>query len=561
MASFSNIMDLTKSIRKFALANAIKYNGKANPCAILGHIFGENPELKKKAKDVSKEIMKIINEINNLSMEQQKNELEKISPDMLKKKKEEKRDIFKFLGYQPTDKINTAFPPGPEKYPHIGHAKALLLNYMLAKNHNGKFILRFEDTNPKTVKKEFYDIMLENFKWLGVAWDELIYASDYMDIFYDKANFIIKKGLAYVDKSDQDQIKLSREKGIPTKYRDNSIEENIRLWDEMQHGDEGSSILRLKIDLNHKNSTMKDPTIFRIIKKNHVRHKDKYNVWPTYDFQNSIMDSISDIDIRLRSKEFELRAELQRWIQKELGIKITKTYEFGRFNMTGVLSSGRLIREKIQNNELIGWDDPSLTTLVALRRRGFLPEAIKNFVISTGISKAEATLTWDDLIMQNKRLLDNIADRYSAIFDPVELTIMDVPDMRVELHLNPNQKKGGRKMQVTKNFILSKKDVENMQDSEITRLMDCINVIKTKNEVCLDSIKYEQFKGKKIINWLPSKNNVKIEVLMPDKVVKKGIAEQNISKIKEGDVIQFERFGFCRLDKKGDPLKFWFSHK
>jgi glutamyl-tRNA synthetase len=188
--------------------------------------------------------------------------------------------------------------------------------------------------------------MIDNFRWLGIEWDELLYASDFMQMFYEKAEYMIKEGLAYVDKSADEEISKSRETGEPTKFRNNSIEENLKLWKDMHHGEEGSAILRLKIDLKHQNSTMRDPTIFRIITQPHARQHTKYRVWPNYDFQNAIMDAYSDITIRLRSKEFEMRNELQRWIQEKLHMKVTRTYEFGRFNMEGVLSSGRVIREK-----------------------------------------------------------------------------------------------------------------------------------------------------------------------------------------------------------------------
>ncbi len=556
-------MDMDQTIRKYALQNAIKFKGKANPGAIIGKIFAENPENKKQAKEISQKIQEVLKEIHQLSVEEQTEQLQNLAPELLEKKEKEERNIFAFLGFDDNQNVTTAFPPGPEKYPHIGHAKACLLNFLLAKQYNGKFILRFEDTNPATVKKEYYDIMLDNFSWLGAKWDEVLYASDFMDIYYQKAEQLIEKGLAYVDKSSPEDIKKSREKGILTKHRENSVEENKTLWEEMKTAEAGSAILRLKIDLKHQNTTMRDPTMFRILDEEHPRQGKKYRVWPNYDFQNSVMDAHSNIDMRLRSKEFELRAELQQWIQKNLSITVTKTYEFGRFNMKGVESSGRIIREKVESKELIGWDDPTLTTLVALKRRGFLPEAIKNFVISTGISKAEATLTWDDLIMHNKRLLDNDAKRFSAIFDPQELQISNTPKKQVELHLNPNEKKGGRSFKISENFILSKKDLDQMQDQELIRLMDCINIKKEGESIIFNSEDFEDFrgKGKKVINWLPQENNINIEILMPDKEIIKGIAENNIQSLEEGEVIQFERFGFCRLDKKADIFKFWFTHR
>ncbi len=554
-------MDIGLRIRGYTLQNALKFGGKPSTGAVIGKVLAEHPELKGKIKEISKIVQKIVLDVSKLSPEQQKKEIEESAPELLVKKAAEKRDIFSFLGIPPDQKITTAFPPGPEKYPHIGHAKALLLNHRLARQHGGRFLLRFEDTNPTTAKKEYYEAMIRDFTWLGVDWDEVLYASDFMDLFYQKAEELIRKGLAYIDDSSAEKIEGNREKGIETPGRKKTPKENLSLWKKMLLMPEGSAIVRLKIDLSHQNTTMRDPAIFRILDAEHPRRGKKYRLWPNYDFQNAIMDSYSNIDIRLRSKEFELRNELQRWIQEHLGLRITRTYEFGRFNLEGILSSGRIIREKIKSGELVGWDDPSLTTLAALRRRGFLPEAISAFVLSTGVSKAEATLTWDDLIMHNRRLLDSIANRYSALFDPAEVFISGAPAVEVELHLNPNEKKGGRKLPISSDFYLSKNDINSFHDGDIFRLMDCINVRKENKGFFYDSESYADFKGKKIINWLPRKDNIPIEVLMPDKTVLKGIAEQTIAAAKESEVVQFERFGFCRLDRKGEMHSFWFTHK
>ncbi|MDO8480333.1 MAG: glutamate--tRNA ligase [Nanoarchaeota archaeon] len=555
-------MDLDACIRKYALQNAVKFSGKANPGAVIGKIFAEHPESKNNAKEVSARIQAILKEIHQLSVEEQHAQLEKLAPELLEKKQKEERDIFEFLGCK--EGVRTAFPPGPEKFPHIGHAKAILLNYLLAKQYHGKFILRFEDTNPTTVKQEYYAAMLDNFAWLGVSWDELLYASDFMELFYEKCEELLRKGLAYIDTAPQEEIALSREKGVPTSSHAHSIQQNLQLWKEMPKMNAGSAIVRLKIDLKHQNSTMRDPTIFRLVDEPHARQGTKYRIWPNYDFQNAIMDAHSNIDMRIRSKEFEMRTELQRWIQEQLGIKITKTYEFGRFNMTGVESSGRVIREKVQKGELVGWDDPSLTTLVALRRRGFVPEAIKNFVLSTGISKAEATMAWDDLIVQNKKVIDPIARRYSAVFDGVTVEVKGAPAIKGELNLHPDEKKGGRPFDTHGKFILAKKDIDAMEEGEIVRLMDCLNMKKEKGQLVFHSKSFDEFKGngKRVINWLPEKDNVEIEVLTPEKELLKGVAEKNILNVKVNEVIQLERFAFCRLDKKEkEKLCFWFTHK
>lgn len=559
-------MVLQQSIKKFALLNAVKHKGKANPGALVGQLIQEDPKLKHKIGEIIPDIQNTVKEINKLSLDEQNKQLKTLAPELLEKK-EKDTDIFGFLKLDPKKKINTGYPPGPEKYPHLGHAKASIVNYELAKKHKGKFILRFEDTNPRLVKKEFYDIILDNLKWLGVKWDKLVYASDYMDFFYKQAEKVIKDRNAYMCNCDPEKIKESRMKGNPCKCRKKDIKQNLKEWKQLFKAEEGSAILRLKIDLKHKNSTMRDPTIFRIIDEPHARHKNKYRVWPNYDFQNAIMDAKNDIDMRLRSKEFEMRSELQRHIQKILGMKVTGTWEMGRFNLEGVPSSGRVIRELVNEGKLLGWDDPSLQTLVAVRRRGFQPRAIKDFVMSTGLTKAESTLTWDDLIMHNKRLLDKQANRYFFIENPVEITIEGAPIQEVKLKLHPEDpKRGYRKYKTKDKFLITNKDFKNIKDKEIVRLMDCLNFTRKKNKLIFHSTDYKDFKGKgkQIIHFLPQQPDlIDAEILMPDKEVKTGKAEPMIRDVKVGQVVQLSRFGFCRLDsieKKDNKYMFWFTH-
>lgn len=552
-------------IRKYALQNAIKYNGKANPGNLVGKLMQEDPTVKDRMKELMPEINKIVAEVNKMPVEEQKKMLLEIAPELLEKKEKE-RDIFAFLKLEPGKKVNTGYPPGPEKYPHLGHAKASITNHELARRTGGKFTLRFEDTNPNLVKNEFYDIIIDNLKWLGVSWDVLVYASDHMELFYENAEKLIKDGKAYVCSCPTEIIKESRAKGKACGCRENIPELNMKRWKEMFEAKEGSAILRLKIDLKHKNSTMRDPTIFRIIDEPHARHGKKYRVWPNYDFQNAIMDSVNDIDLRIRSKEFEMRSELQRYVQEMLKLKVTSTYEIGRFNLEGVPSSGRIIRELLNEGKLIGWDDPSLQTLVALRRRGFQPEAIKEFVLSTGLTKSESTLTWDDLIMHNKRLLDKSSNRYFFVENPVEITVEGAPSQEIKMKLHPEDaSKGFRMYNVNEKFHLAKADHDNIADGEMIRLMDCLNFKRHGESFRFFSLDHKDFKmsgSGKIIHFLPADENlVGVEILMPDKEVKTGLGCKYLKDLKIGEVIQFERFGFCRLDSvEAGVYKFWFTH-
>ena len=558
--------NLKITITKYALQNALKYKGKANVGAVIGKVLAENPELKGKAQEISKEAINVIKEINKLSLDKQEKKLQEVAPELLEKKEDTKeKDIFEFLGIREGQKVVTAFPPEPSKYPHIGHAKAIIVNYELAKRYNGTFYLRFEDTNPEMVEADFYDMNLENYAWLGIKPDKIDYASDFMEEFYKYAEKIIKENHAFVCSCSQETIKQNRKDGIECHCRFNHPAKNLEKWQEMFKAKVGKYVLRLKGHMQSPNTTLRDPVIFRIIDEAHPRQKKKYRVWPTYDFENAVMDGIENVTHRLRTKEFELRNELQRLIQTMCGFHETSIFEFARFNLEGVESSGRIIREKVQKKQLLGWDDPSLTTLVALRRRGFLPEAIKEFVLSTGLTKTEAVLTWDDLIVHNRRHLDAKCNRYFFVDNPKEIKVENAPEQAAELKLHPEfEDRGTRKFSTHDRFYITEKDFKDFRDGKLIRLMDCLNFKKNKNKFVFESTDYEKYKkhGDKIIHWLPmQKDLVKVEVLMPDKKIAKGLAEPMVKNLKIGEIVQFQRFGFCKLDsKEKDRLKFWYTH-
>ena len=533
-------------IKRYALQNAVKYNGKADLKAVLGKVFSE---IKEDKQNVIKKAKEIVEEVNQLGIEEQLFQLHNLAPGLLEIKKE-KKDIFESFNIK--GKIITAFPPEPSKYPHIGHAKALLLNYELAKRNNGKFILRFEDTNPELVKKEFYSIHLEDYKWLGIKPDKISYASDYIDKFYKLAEKLIRKNKAYICSCNKTKISSGRKTGKKCKHRGYSIKENLNLWQSMLKGN--NLTLRLKIDLGHKNTVMRDPIIFRVIKKPHPRVKKI--VWPTFDFENPVMDGIEGITYRIRSKEYELRKELHHYAQQILGFKKTNLYEVARFNLEGVESSGRVIREKIKKKKLLGWDDPRLTTLAALRRRGFLPEAIKNFVLSTGISKAESVIEWSDLEMQNRRLIDKQANRYFFIENPEKIRIANAPIDKISVPLHPDfPERGYINYKIGNEFLIN----ENLEKDKNYRLMYLYN-FRNKKFV---SVGLDPILKAKLIHWLPAnEKNVNVDVVMPNVQIKKGVASYDINKLNVGDICQFHRFGFCKLDRKEkDKLIFWFTHK
>jgi glutamyl-tRNA synthetase len=549
-------------IEKYALANALKYGGKANPGNIIGQIVKENPDAKQHIKTIQQQATAIVEAVNKLTLEEQKARLEALAPELLEKKEHKEHDLFAFLGVEQGQTLITGFPPEPSKYPHIGHAKACLANYEFAKRYGGKFHLRFDDTNPTLARKEFYDIILDNLKWLGVHPDRVDIASDNMDKFYTVAEILMKHGHVFVCDCDADLTNNLRYNGQACPHRNQPVEETLERWKQLKEGE----VLRLRIAADHKNTTMRDPTIFRVIKEPHVRTGSTYHIWPTYDFETCLMDSFQSITYRLRSKEFELRTELHNYIQNLLGYPPTKYYEFARFELEGVETQGRVIREKIASKEYVGWDDPALATLVALRRRGFTPEAIKSFILSTGLTKNNSTLTWDDLYLHNRRVLNETAKRLFFVAEPMLVKINGAPKKHVKLNYFPSTKKGERSFDTHEEFYLAADDFSALQPGELYRLMDCVNFIEEPEDnyqYHSDDIETYRQSGSRIMHFIPKEHDaVHVEVLMPDKQVVKGLGESRVKQLHVGDIIQFERFGFCRLDSVAHgTYTFWFTHK
>ena len=547
-----------KIILKYAILNAIQHDGKADIRAVLGKILSEKPELRKKIKELIPDIKKTVTEVNSWNKEKQESVKKKLGV-IVEKKVEEKKELAD-LPNAKIGKVVTAFPPEPSKYPHIGHAKAALINYLYAKKYKGKFILRFEDTNPELAKEEYYDAIINGLKWLGIKWDKLDYTSNHIDEFYKVTEKMIKENKAYVCVCEQDKIKKNRRFMVECECKKNSVEKNIELWKRMLTTfKEGEASVRIKISMYHKNAAMRDPSIMRIINLLHVRTGNKYRVWPMYDFATSLMDGWEGVTHRVRSKEFEMRRELQQFIQKTVGLKITYITEMARFNLKGVPSSGRQIREMIQNKELMGWDDPRLTTLLALRRRGFDPEGIKEFLISTGVTKTESMLTWDTLESFNRSIIDSKCNRYFAVFNPVKIKIIDAPETKkVSIHLHPDfPKRGFREIPVNLNKIfISKDDFDKLKGKEV-RLIGLFNM-KLDKQV--------KFTSKEVVMKMPkiqwvSEENIQIKVIMSDASLKEGIAEPEIKKLNVDDRIQLVRMGFTRIDQTKPKLTLYFTHK
>ena len=339
------------------------------------------------------------------------------------------------------DKICTRFPPEPNGYLHIGHAKSILLNYGLAKEYNGQFNLRFDDTNPTKEKTEFVESIKADVEWLGADFGEHLYfASDYFEIMYEKAVLLIKKGLAFVCDLTAEEIREYRgtlkEPGKNSPYRDRSIEENLKLFTEMREGKypDGSKVLRAKIDMASPNINMRDPVIYRIARLSHHNTGDKWCIYPMYDFAHPIEDAIEGITHSICTLEFEDHRPLYEWVVEHTDWEHPpKQIEFAKMYLTNVVTGKRYIKKLVEDGIVDGWDDPRLVTIAALRRRGFTPESIQKFVELVGVAKGDSSVDYAMLEYCIREDLKMKVPRMMAILDPIKLIIDNYPEGQTEL--------------------------------------------------------------------------------------------------------------------------------
>jgi len=364
--------------------------------------------------------------------------------------------------------ITTRFPPEPNGYLHMGHAKSICLNFGLALKYGGKTNLRFDDTNPVTEETEYVDGIKNDIKWLGFEWSRELYASDYFEKLYEFAVTLIKKGLAYVDDSSSEEI--AKQKGTPTQagtdspYRSRSVEENLKLFSEMREGKykDGVKVLRAKVDMAHPNMHMRDPLMYRIKHAHHHRTGDAWCIYPMYDFAHGQSDAIENITHSICTLEFIPHRALYDWFIEKLEIYPSRQYEFARLNMTYTVMSKRKLLQLVNEGHVRGWDDPRMPTLSAVRRRGYTPESIREFCDKIGVAKRENLIDVGLLEFCVREHLNKIALRRMVVFDPLKVVITNYPEGKSELlpgENNPeNHDSGNREIPFTRELFVEQDD-------------------------------------------------------------------------------------------------------
>ncbi len=380
------------------------------------------------------------------------------------------------------DHVQTRFPPEPNGYLHIGHAKAICIDFGMAEMYGGKCNLRFDDTNPTKEDVEYVDSIMEDIKWLGFKWDKVLFASDYFDDIYEAAIMLIKKGKAFVCDLSADEIREYRgtltEPGKNSPYRDRTVEENLDLFKRMTDGEfpDGSKVLRAKIDMASPNLNMRDPVIYRILHAHHHRTGDKWCVYPMYDFAHPISDTVEGVTHSLCSLEFEDHRPLYDWVLKEVGYEHpSRQIEFARMNLNYTLTSKRRCLKLVREGIVEGWDDPRMSTLCGMRRRGYTPESIRDFCERIGVAKANSVIDFAILEACIREDLNKRAPRAMAVLDPIKLIVDNYPDDLVEtfdVEVNPEDPSmGTRKVEFSKYLYIEREDFREEAPNKYKRMV------------------------------------------------------------------------------------------
>ncbi|MFZ8907596.1 MAG: glutamate--tRNA ligase [Nitrosopumilaceae archaeon] len=566
--------DIKSEIRKVALQNAFEHEGKTQDKIVLSKILGTKPEFRSKVKEIIGDISEIVSSVNQLSFEDQKKEIETNFPDLLKpKEKVEEREGLPPLQGAEQGKVVTRFPPEPNGYPHIGHAKAAIINAEYAKMYGGKCILRMDDTNPEAERMEYHAAIKVGLDWLGVEFDVVKSTSDDMEFFYEKGMELINSGKAYVCTCKRENISQNRRERKACKCSLGDIEKNNQGWDKMfQKYKPGEAIVRFRGDMKADNAVMRDPVLFRIIDEKHYTLGEKYRVWPSYDFAVAIEDSKDGITHAFRSKEFELRKDLINAILDDLGMR--KPYQdfFSRLEFKGMPISKRILKPLIEEGKVSWYDDPRLPTLEALRRRGIKAEAIKKFILSLGLTKANTLAPFDALESFNRKFVDADSIRLFMVNKPKKLKVNKLPFASIEIPNHPIKDMGKRTIEIDENILVSADDAQNFKPGSQVRLLGLGNVAITKvnEESEGDFVEDGETSNIQKIQWIPEKTAHEIKLLVPNQLfIDEQFNENSLEelevytepqylKLKEGEEIQFVRFGYCRKDSQNQAI---FTHK
>lgn len=556
------------TIKAYTLKNAVEHNGMAVQGAVLSGLFAEGLE-KSKVKETIPKIKKVLKEVNEMKIEEQKEEFKKLEEKISKREVREEGQLPPLPNAQ-KGKVIMRFAPFPSGPLHIGNARQLILNNKYCKMYGGKLLLVMDDTigsKEKPIEPAAYKLIEDGINWLGIKHEnKIIYKSDRIEKYYAYADELIKKGYMYVCDCPQEEMRELRAKGIACACRELPPEENYKRWKEMfdKKTPEGKYAVRLKTDIQHPNPAFRDRVMFRISERPHAKLKNKYRVYPLLEFSWAIDDHLLGMTHIIRGNELIMETMVEKFIWDIFKWPHPEVIHTGHFAIEGVKVSKSKGSKEVKSGKYIGWNDPRLWSLQSLKDRGFKPEAIKEFILNMGITKSNSTIPIEVLYSLNKNHLPEVP-KYFFVEEPEKIHIKGTPPMETEIQLNQKEKLGSRKMKTEQDFLIPKIDYDLMENKKY-RLIGLLTfksdqVLKTKPRD-FTFVTDEPEKGLKPIEWLPANaNNPKVKIRMDDGTIKEGVGEESLKNLNENRTIYLEKLGYVTLHKKHkDFLEFWWLH-
>ena len=551
-----------------ALQNAVKHGGVPQAGAVIGMVMGANPGLRNRAKEVSALAKEAIAEAAALSPEERAVKLKTLAPEMYEAifaARHERKNVLSDL--EGSEKgVVMRFAPNPSGPLHIGHARAAALNDVYVRQYGGRYILRIEDTDPKRVDPDAYEMVKEDIAWMGLGITETVTQSDRLHLYYELCEELIRKGGAYVCTCENEHFKELKQNKTACPHRDQSVETNLSLWKKMlDHGfKEGEASVRIRTDLSHPDPAMRDFPAFRTL-DSPPHPRVKAHVYPLMNFSVVADDHLLGVTHVIRGKDHIANTRRQRFIYDHFGWKVPVYRHYGRMGIEGVVLSTSQMRQGIRDGIYTGWDDIRLGTLRALARRGISPEAVKNAMVAIGVGDVDISFSWDNLYAENRKLVDPTANRYFFVPDPVVAVISGAPCHTAHAMLHPGDPgRGARSLEFTGTALVPGSEIA--PGTTMIRLKDLFNVkIAWDGETPSfsyggDSLADARAAKARIVQWLPAEGAVPCTLVTQEGEVK-GCCEPLVRK-ELGKVVQFERVCFSRIDSAGeDGITAYFTHK
>ena len=541
---------LENDIYILALQNAVKNKAVPRAGAVLGSVMGAHPELRSQAKEIKALLPAILAKVEALSPEDREAQLRELNPEAIEKMHEKKERIHELPTLPDAEGgVVMRFAPNPSGPLHLGHARASVLNDYYVRKYGGKFYYRVEDTDPKRVDPEAYDMVSEDLKWLGIGITDVIYQSDRFEIYYEHARELIKLGGAYMCDCDNAEFRDLKLKKQACPCRDLSVEENLKRFDDMLAGkyEEGQITMRVKTDIAHPDPAVRDFAAMRVLKEPKHPRKPEIFVYPLMNFSVAVDDHLLGMTHVIRGKDHIANTRRQEYIYNYFGWKMPYFYHYGRMSIAGLELSTSGMRKGINEGLYTGWDDIHLGTLRALARRGIQAEAVRGAVVDIGMGDTDISFSWENLFAANKAIIDADADRYFFVPDAVEVTVSGAPEMTAHAPVYPNKpERGERLLHFTGKVLLPRAEVEK---GGMLRLKDLFNIRMTGEataEYAGESLAEARKEKAPIIQWLPAENAAPCSLLTPEGM-QDGFAEPEVLGY-AGKIVQFERVGFAKID-------------